>query len=142
MNWLALAPLATALLAALLALSGNYWLQNRSGRRIRDADEVRRHLYDLLALVTEYWMAKRRDTTLEARVLAATWIVVAELRRMESHSRRLQRWYDDIEAHRLDMIDAATGGCFQQEDWVADSNRVLLFARSMHHILGALRQAC
>ena len=142
MSWLALAPLATALLAASLALAGNYWLQNRSGRRIRDADEARRHLYDFLALVAEYWMAKQRDTVLEARVLATTWIVMAELRRMQSHSRRLRRWYHDTEEHRLDMIDAATGGCFQQEDWAADPNRVLLVVRSMRHILGGLRRAC
>lgn len=140
MSWLT--PLATAVLAALLALAGNYWLQNRSGRRIRDADEVRRHLYDFLALATEYWMAEQRDPVLESRVLATTWIVMAELRRMQSHSRRLRGWYHDTEEHRLDMIDAATGGCFQQENWVADHDRVLLVARSMRHVLGALRQAC
>ena len=140
MSWLT--PLATAVLAALLALAGNYWLQHRSGRRIRDADEVRRHLYDFLALVTEYWMAEQRHPVLESRVLATTWIVMAELRRMQSHSRRLRRWYRDTEEQRLDMIDAATGGCFQQENWVADHDRVLLVARSMRHVLGALRQAC
>ena len=140
MSWLA--PVVTAVLAALLALAGNYWLQNRSGRRIRDADEVRRHLYDFLALVAEYWMAEQRDTVLEAKILATKWIVMAELRRMQSHSRRLRQWYGDTEAYRLDMIDAATGGCFQQEDWVADHDRVLLVARSMRHILGQIRQAC
>ena len=40
------------------------------------------------------------------------------------------------------MIDAATGGCFQQEDWTADPNRVLIVAREMGHILRELRQAC
>ena len=137
-----LTSLATAVLAALLALAGNYWLQNRSGRRIRDADEVRRHLYDFLALVTEYWIAKRRDPVLEAKVLATKWIVMAELRRMHGHSRRLRRWYRDTEEQRLNMIDAATGGCFQQENWMADPSRALLAAREIGHILGQLRRAC
>lgn len=140
MSWLT--PLVTAVLAALLALAGNYWLQNRSGRRIRDADEVRRHLYDFLALVTEYWMAERRDALLEAKVLATKWIVMTELRRIQGHSRRLRRWYRDTEERRLDMIDAATGGCFQQENWMADPSRALLVAREVSHILGELRRAC
>lgn len=142
-SWLSsLVPFAAAFFAAVLALAGNYWLQHRSGRRIRDADEVRSRMYDFLSLVAEYWTAERRDPVLEARVLAAKLIVMVELREMQSHSKRLRRWYTITEDRRLDMIDAATGGCFQQEDWTADPNRVLIVAREMGHILRALRQAC
>lgn len=140
MNWLG--SLVTAVLAALLALAGNYWLQIRSGRRIRDADEARRHLYDFLALVAEYWMAMQRDAGLEARIVAMKSIVLAELRRVGIQSRRLRRWYDDTEVHRLDMIDAATGGCFQQESWAADHDRFSQVAREVRHILDELRRAC
>lgn len=140
MSWFS--PFGTALLAALLALAGNYWLQNRSGRRIRDADDLRHRMYEFLTLVTEYWMAEQRDTVLEARVLATKLIVMAELRRIQGHSGRLRRWYRDTEERRLDMIDAATGGCFQQENWMADPSRALLVAREMGHILGELRRAC
>lgn len=142
MSWLLFAPFIAALLAAPLTLACNHWLQNRAGRRIRDADEVRRHLYEFLALVAKYWMAKQRDTELEPRIVAMKWIVLAELQRLPSQSRHLRRWYDDTEAHRLDMMDAATGGCFQQENWATDHDRVLQVAREMRHILDLLRQAC
>lgn len=142
-SWLSLVvPFASALVAVVLALAGNYWLQNRLGRRIRDADEVRARLYDFLSLVAEYWTAERRDPVLEARVLATKLIVVAELGGMRGHSRRLRQWYRDTEDCRLDMIAAATGGCFQQENWVADPRRVLMVARDMGRILRDLRRAC
>lgn len=135
-TWLAsLVPFASA-------LAGNYWLQNRLARRIRDADETKRRLYALLALVAEYWTAEQRDTAIEARVLATTLIVIAELRRMQDHSKRLVKWYSNTEERRLAMIDAATGGCFQQEDWTADPDRVRIVAREMGYILRELRRAC
>lgn len=142
MSWPLLVPLITAILAASLALACNYWLQYHAGRRIRDADEVRRRLYEFLALVSEYWMANQRDTELEPRIVAMKWIVLAELRRLQSQSRHLRRWYDNTEAHRLDMMDAATGGCFQQESWAPDHDRALQVAREMRHILDQLHQAC
>lgn len=60
-------------------------------------------------------VAERRDPVLEAKVLATKLIVMAELRRVRDHSKRLRRWYYDTEEARLELIDAATGGCFQQE---------------------------
>ena len=69
---------------------GSYWLQNRLGRRIRNAEEVKTRLYEFLALVAEYWMADKRDPVLEAKVLAAKLIVVVELEQMQHHSMRLR----------------------------------------------------
>lgn len=109
-----LVPIAAALLAALVALSGNHWLQHRVARRARDADD------------------------LKARLL----IVMTELGQMQHHSKRLRRWFQDTQACRLDMMDAATGGCFQQGDWASDPNRVTIVAREMGRITRTLRDAC
>lgn len=135
-------PVGAALLAALVALWGNHWLQSRLGRRIRAADEVKTRLYDFLALVAEYWMAETRDSVLESKMLATKLIVIAELDQMRHHSTRLQRWFLDTQECRLDMIDAATGGCFQQNSWAPDPSRVLKVAREMGRILRTLSDAC
>ena len=137
-----LVALASALVAALIALFGNHWVQNRSGRRIRDADDLKRHLYDFLALVAEYWMAETRNPVLEARIVAAKFIVMGELGHMQRRSGRLRRWYRATATDRLDMIDAATGGCFQQHDWAPDPSRALIVARATGRIVRALREAC
>lgn len=135
-------PLASALFAALFALAGNYWLQNRWGRRIRHAEDLKRRLYEFLSLVTEYWTVGKRDTLLEARILATKLIVMAELLEMQAHSKRLRRWYRDTQECRLDMIDAATGGSFQQEDWSSEPERAMAVAREMGRIVRGLQRAC
>ena len=137
-----LVPIGAALLAAFVALWGNHWLRNRLGRRVRDAEEVKTRLYGFLALVAEYWMAEQRDPVLEAKVLATKLIVVAELDQMQHHSMRLRRWFQDTQECRLNMIDAATGGCFQQSDWTSDPSRVPVVAREMGRIVRTLRAAC
>lgn len=142
-HWVwSLVPIGAALLAAFVALWGNHWLQNRLGRRVRDAEEVKTRLYEFLALVTEYWMAETRDPVLEAKVLAAKLIVVVELEQMQHHSMRLRQWFQDAKECRLDMIDAAVGGCFQQSDWTPDPSRVPIVAREMGRIIRTLRDAC
>ena len=142
-NWIAsLVPVGAALLAAFVALSGHHWLQHRVGRRIRDADELKARLYGFLALVAEYWMGETRDSVLEAKVLATKLIIIAELGQMQHHSMRLRRWFRDTQECRLDMIAAATGGCYQQSDWASDPGRVTKVAREMGRIIRALRDAC
>ena len=142
-HWVwSLVPIGAALLATFVALWGNHWLQNRLGRRVRDAEEVKTRLYEFLALVTEYWMAETRDPVLEAKVLATKLIVVVELEQMQHHSMRLRRWFQDAKECRLDMIDAAIGGCFQQSDWAPDPSRVPIVAREMGRIIRTLRDAC
>lgn len=142
-HWIgSLVPVAAALLAAFVALSGHHWLQHRVGRRIRDADELKARLYEFLALVAEYWMGERRNSVLEAKVLATKLIVIEELGQMQYHSMRLRRWFLSTRECRLDMIAAATGGCFQQSDWTSDPNRITVFAREMGRIIRTLRDAC
>ena len=143
-HWVwSLVPIGAALLAAFVALWGDHRRQSRLGRRIRDAEEVKTRLYGLLTPVAEYWMAKQRDPVLEAKIMAAKLIVVAELDQMQHHSPRLRRWFRDTQECRLDMIDAATGGCFQQQiDWAPDPSRVTTVAREIGRIMRTLRDAC
>ena len=136
------APLVAAVVAAVVALGGNHWLQNRVARRIRDADEVKARLYAFFSLVAEYWLGEARDPTLEARLVAAQLIVITELEQMRYHSRRLRRWFLDTQVWRGDIVDA-TGGGFQQSDgWEADPTRVRTVARAIGRIIQGLRKAC
>ena len=136
------APLVAAVVAAVVALGGNHWLQNRVARRIRDADEVKARLYAFFSLVAEYWLGEARDAALEARLVAAQLIAITELEQMRYHSRRLRRWFLDTEGCRLDMMDA-TGGGFQQSDgWEADPTRVRTVASATGRIIQGLRKAC
>ena len=137
-----LVPLGSALLAALVTLVGDHWRQNRIGRRTRAAEDLKHRLYDFLALIADYWMGDQRDSTLEAKILATKLIVVAEFLEMSRHSTRLGRWYRDTQECRLDMMDVATGGCFQQVDWTPDPVRVTGVAREVGRIVRTLREAC
>ncbi len=63
-HWVwSLVPLA----AASVALVGNYRLQIRVARRVRDAEDLKRRLYEFLDVVAVYWIGEQRDLVLEAK---------------------------------------------------------------------------
>ena len=140
--WLVLSPF----LVAFFVLYGNSWLQRRLARRIRDADELKRRLYDLLELTSEYWTAHTSATSpksaLEARILASKSIVAMECSEMARHSRRLKAWLLATEPHRADFMDAITGGSFQQKSWSPDPQRVTRAATAIQQVVSALNRAC
>ena len=111
--------LGASLLAAVISLWGNYYLQQRVGRSVRDADDLKRRLYDLLDLAAKYWLSENSDETfrleLEARIKVSQFIIVSELHEMKRYSKGLQQWYTKTEPTRLDLMDAVSGGSFNSE---------------------------
>ena len=141
------APLMGAsLLAAVISLWGNHYLQHRVGRSVRDADDLKRRLYDLLDLAAKYWLSENPEEKfrleLEARIIASQLIVSSELREMKRYSKKLQQWYGKTESIRLDLMDAVSGGSFQQRNgWHRDPGRVSRAARAIQRIISALNHA-
>ena len=140
-------PLISPLAAAFFVLWGNTWLQRRLTRRLRDADELKERLYKLLELTAEYWAGTSSDhgplrPAMESRILAAKLVVISECRELGRHSRRLGKWHQDTEQYRLDLMDAVTGGCFQQQDWESDPQRINHASREVQRIIRALNRAC
>ena len=86
-----LVAFASALAGAVVALYGNYRLQRYLGRRLRDAEELKTRLYDLLRLTAEYWTNDHRPRStrqeIEARIVAEQIVVITQLMEMGNHSR-------------------------------------------------------
>lgn len=139
--------MVASLLAAVISLWGNHYLQHRVGRRVRDADDLKRRLYDLLDLAAKYWLSENSDEKfrleLEARIIASQSIISSELREMKRYSKELQQWYSETGSNRLDLMDAVSGGSFQQRSgWHQDPDRVSRAARAIQRIIRALNRAC
>ena len=139
-----LTPIAVALIATMGALLGNYWLQSRVARRLRDADELKRMLYEFATLVTRYWGGDpgeaRRE--LEAMIISRQFLVHGALRDMTHHSDKLKQWYEDTRKNRLDLMDAASGGGFSVGEWKPDLERIRVVSREVRRIVGGLNTAC
>ena len=138
-------PLAVALVAASLVLYGNYYLQSRVARRLRDADEIKRLLYELLDLTVSYWTVQLEDCdrrSMEAKIISSQLRLSSELNEMQRHSRKLRAWHGESESQRLDLMDAVSGGCFQQKNWQTDNRRAAKAGREIGRIVRALNRAC
>lgn len=141
------APLATAILAAVLVTTGNYWLQQRVHRRNQAAEELKRRLYEYLEFVTEYWTSKdfsgQSKEALEAKMIAYGHFISFECDELRKMSRKLRSWHDKTSDDRLQLMDAATGGCFQQResDWKEDPQRASQAAQAVMRIISTLNQA-
>ena len=139
-----LVPIVVALIATAGALMGNYYLQSRVARRLRDADELKRMLYDFTTLVARYWYGDHGDARreLEAMIISQQYLVYGALRDMTLHSRKLKRWYEDTRKHRLELMEAASGGGFFVEQWQPDLERIRVASREVRRIVGGLNRAC
>lgn len=138
--------LGASLLAAVISLWGNHYLQHRVGRSVRDADDLKCRLYDLLDLAAKYWLSENPEESfrleLEARIIASQLIISSELHEMKRYSKKLQQWYCETASNRLDLMDAVSGGSFQQRNgWHRDPDRVSRAARAIQRIISALNRA-
>ena len=140
-----LQPFAVALVAAFVVLYGNYRLQSRVARRLRDADEIKSKLYELLDLSAKYWTTEsviNERRVLEARIISSQLILASELSEMQRYSRKLTYWYKETERQRLDLMDAVSGGCFQQAQWQVDPQRIPRAGKDVRHIVKGLNRSC
>jgi len=142
-----LAPFVTAILAAALVTTGNYWLQQRVSRRNQAAEELKRRLYEYLEFIAEYWISNdfsgQSKEALEAKMIAYENFILFECDELRKTSRKLRAWHSKTKESRLELMDAATGGCFQQSEsnWKEDPQRVPQAAQAVMRIVSALNQA-
>lgn len=134
----------TPVAAAAVIVVGNIRI-NVVNRRRTAADEHRKHLYGLLTLAAEYWTKTHPDRNdrrlLEARLLAGKLAASSQAIGLRAYSRRLKTWHDRTIQFRLDLMDALTGGCFQQDAWSPDPGRVNNAAKAIAQITTQLTRA-
>ena len=138
----ALNLIVAATIGALVAWMGNYYVQDRIHGYLHRNDKLRQAFYDYLDLVLMYWTDSGNDKTkrriLEAKMIVAQRIISSEYRLLAKNYRRTRKSYEETEELQMDLWDAATGGCFQQEQWEPDLERVKSAARVVTRISNAL----
>lgn len=114
-GWIAI---ISAVLGAAVIVFGNHYLQRGVVRRHRSADDLKNRLYEFLDLAVRYWTDAGSEprSTMEARILASWAVIASGCDDMTSCSRALRGWYRDTGQARRDLLNAATGGRFQQTD--------------------------
>ena len=137
-----IASVIGAIVGGLVGWFGNYQLQYRIYRRLRIVEELKDRLYVLLGVVSRYWIAggatEHERRSLEAELIAAQHVVISEFVVLGLVNTRMKRARHDMEDIRLDLLDAATGGDFQQTDWKPDPQRVVRMARIVTRIIRML----
>ena len=140
-----LAPLIVPVPAVFITLFGNRHLQSVLGRRLREVDDLKQRLYSILQLAGEYWAIRGHGPNereiLEVRILAEKQIIASKFVEMGRHSRKLRNWYTATREKRLDLFDALTGGCFQQNSWSPDPTRLRLAASIIESLVSSLNEA-
>ena len=139
-------PLAIVVGAG-IAWLGNYHVQKRIHRHLRlvhGVDDLKRRLHDFVDQAARYWTLDdprgEKHRTLEAQILARKRIILEEFNALSSKSTKLKRSHLQTKATRLDLWNAATGGCFQQATWKPDPKRVVKVAAEATRIIRALNQ--
>lgn len=137
-----IASVVGAIIGGLVGWLGNYHLQQRMYRRFRSAEELKDRLYILLGIVSRYWIAggatEYDRESLEAELIAAQHVVIAEFTVLRRVNKGIERSWQDVEDIQLDLLDAATGGSFQQTAWNPDPQRVMRTARIVTRIVRML----
>lgn len=138
----ALNLISAATIGGLVAWAGNYYVQDRIHNYLHRTGKLRQSFYDYLDLVLIYWTDSENDKAkrriLEAKMIVAQRVISSEYRLLANNHRRIRKSYEETEELRMDLWDAATGGCFQQEDWESDLERVKSVARAVTRIANAL----
>ena len=137
-----IASVVGAVVGGLVGWLGNYQLQYRMYRRLRGVDELKDRLYALLGTVSKYWIAggatEHERRSLEAELIAAQHVIISEFVVLGRANKKMRRARREMNAIQLDLLDAATGGDFQQTDWQPDPQRVRRMARVVTRIVRML----
>ena len=134
---LVLLPLAT-LAAAVVGWLGNHHVQHRIHRHHRRVEALRDRFGRYLGLTIEYWVGGgdlERRKVLEAQIVIEGRVIASEYSQLAKANRKMRRSYEDTEEIRTELLDQATGGCFQQTDWHSDFDRPKSVAMMIGKIL-------
>ena len=139
-------PLAIVVGAG-IAWAGNYQVQKRIHRHLRlvnGVDDLKRRLHDFVDLAAKYWTLDgprgEKHRTLEAQILARKRIIQEEFNALSGRSTQLKRSHLQTKGTRLDLWNAATGGCFHQSKWEPSPERVVKVAAEATRIIRSLNQ--
>lgn len=142
-----LTPLAI-IVSALIAWFGNYWVHRKNHdylRLLKNVDDLKGRLYEFVDLSVNYWTLdgprEEKHQTLEARMIARKRIILEEFSGLGGRNRRLGKLYQQTTGNRLDLWNAATGGCFQRAQWQKDPERVTRVTAEACRIIQSLNQA-
>ena len=117
------------------------YAENLRHRRFSETDDLKRKLYDYLELSLNYWLAEDRSDVdrriLEVRMIASQKIIWTDYQLLAKKYRHLRKSYEETGKTRRDLLDAATGGCFQQKEWKADEGRTLRIAKAVIRIVNS-----
>ena len=145
---LAVATPIAILIAALVTWGANYHVQRRMHHHLRlrqSVDDLKGRLHEFVDLSAHYWTLDgprtQKHRMLEAQMVARKRIIQEEFSALGNKDKRLKKSHQDTTTNRLDLWNAATGGCFQQTSWQADPERVVSVAAEACRITRSLNQA-
>ena len=75
---------------------------------------------------------------MEAQILVAQAVFLTEYSVLAKRYKRIKKSYNDTRDMRAVLLDAATGGCFQQEQWKRDMERPRRLATTVTSIVKSL----
>ena len=131
-----------AVMGAAIAWFGTFHVQHLMYRRVNRTDQLRRAFYDYLTLAADYWYGQSGDPdarrALEGRMIVAERVISSEFSLLAKKYPKINRVYVDTADLRRNLWDAASGGCFQQERWEPDPDRVRLAATAVVAIVKRL----
>ncbi|WP_446830177.1 hypothetical protein [Candidatus Foliamicus sp.] len=134
--------LAGAVIAAFVGWFANYHVQNRVHRLHLRVDELRHALYGYLNLANRYWLSSgtNRDKRkrMEAEILSAQNVISTEYSLLARNYRQLRKSYQETKPLRIMLWSAATGGCFQQEQWSPEQDRARSVTKGVTAIVKSL----
>ena len=83
-------------------------------------------------------MGSSKRRSLEAEILVAQDVIRTEYSLLAKRYRSIKKSYENTEEMRGILWDAATGGCFQQEQWESDTERPRRLAAAVTAIVKSL----
>ena len=120
--------MGAAIMGALVGWFGNFHVQRFLHERIHRADNLRQLFYDYLRLTADYWHGEPDDNAtrgvLEGKMIVSERIISVEISSLAKRYGRFRKFRDATSTARLELWDSATGGCFQQEKWSPNPDRV------------------
>ncbi len=120
---------AGAIVGGFVIVFGNHYVQ-LDRRRLYLTDGLKQQFYYCLELSAQYWLPEQHDSeerhALEAKITSAQHIAMADYRLMAEKYPHMRKSHEDTDQLRRDLMDALSGGCFQQKDnWSPNRERFL-----------------
>lgn len=136
-----LVPFISAVTGSIIGWWGIYHVQHRLQRYYNQIETLRKNYKDFLKLSVEYWVVgwsrEERQVT-EARIIIEERALTSEFRSFGDTNRKIRKSFNFTEESRLELMNLATGGSFQQAEWSEDLDRAKSIQKIISKILREL----